>query len=58
MLTDRRLTVVQAPGGLGKTALLACCCWGLRDWGLAVAWLSLDEDDGPGVGGDRPGLGL
>ena len=48
MLTDRRLTVLHAPGGFGKTALRACCCRALRDRGLAVAWLSLDEDDGPG----------
>ena len=47
-LTDWCLAVVQAPGGFGQAALLACCCRGLRDRGLAVAWLSLDEDDGPG----------
>ena len=47
-LTDRRLTVLHAPGGFGKTALLANRCRALRDEGLAVAWLSLDEEDGPG----------
>lgn len=46
VLTDRRLTVLHAPGGFGKTALLARCCRTLRSQGLAVAWLSLDEEDG------------
>ena len=48
VLTDRRLTVLHAPGGFGKTALLGRCCRALRDAGMAVAWLSLDEEDGPG----------
>ena len=47
-MTDRRLTVLHAPGGFGKTALLGRCCRALRDAGMAVAWLSLDEEDGPG----------
>ena len=47
-LLDRRLTVLHAPGGFGKTAVLARCCRALRDRGVAVAWLSLDEEDGPG----------
>ena len=47
-LTERRLTVLHAPGGFGKTALLARCCRALREGGVAVAWLSLDEEDGPG----------
>ena len=46
---NRRLTVLQAPGGFGKTALLATSCRRLRDRGVAVAWLSLDENDGPGA---------
>ena len=48
VLTERRLTVLHAPGGFGKTALLGQCCRALRERGVAVAWLSLDEDDGPG----------
>ena len=48
VLTDRRLTVLHAPGGFGKTALLGHCCRTLREEGVAVAWLSLDEEDGPG----------
>ena len=47
-LTNRRLTVLHAPGGFGKTALLARRCRELRELGVAVAWLSLDEEDGPG----------
>ena len=48
-LPARRLTVLHAPGGFGKTALLARCCRELREQGMVVAWLSLDEEDGPGV---------
>lgn len=47
VLTDRRLTLLHAPGGFGKTALLARCCQALIDKDLTVAWLSLDETDGP-----------
>ena len=45
-LVGHRLTVVHAPGGFGKTALLAHCCRALRSQGVAVAWVSLDEGDG------------
>ena len=44
---SRRLTLLQAPGGFGKTALLGQCCHRLRDDGTTVAWLALDEEDGP-----------
>ena len=47
-LTEHRLTVLHAPGGFGKTALLAHRCRALREQGVAVAWLSLHEEDGPG----------
>ena len=46
-LMGHRVTVLHAPGGFGKTALLARRCRTLRERGLAVAWLSLDEEDGP-----------
>ena len=46
-LAERRLTVLHAPGGFGKTALLARCCRELRERGTVVGWLSLDEQDGP-----------
>ena len=44
---DRRLTVIYAPGGFGKTVLLARCCRRFRQEGVVVAWLTLDEHDGP-----------
>ena len=47
-LLGRRLTVLHAPGGFGKTALLADRCRALREQGVVVAWLSLDGRDGPG----------
>ena len=43
--TDRRLTVLKAPGGFGKTTLLAECCRNLAGHGVPVAWLSLDGED-------------
>ena len=49
MPTRRRLTVLQAPGGFGKTTLLAECCRQLGDDGVRTAWVSLDEQDEPGV---------
>lgn len=47
--TRRRLTVLRASGGFGKTTLMAECCRRLRREGVAAAWLSLDENDEPGV---------
>ena len=49
MPTHRRLTVLQAPGGFGKTTLLAECCRCLRDQGVRTAWISVDEQDELGV---------
>ena len=40
--TGRRLTVVSAPAGFGKTTLLGA--W-IQQCGLPVAWLSLDAGD-------------
>ena len=45
-MLEYRLTVLCAPGGFGKTALLGQRCRELRRRGVAVAWLSLDEEDG------------
>ena len=47
--TQRRLTVLNASGGFGKTTLLAECCRRLRQDGVATAWVSLDEQDEPSV---------
>ncbi|WP_420644469.1 LuxR C-terminal-related transcriptional regulator [Candidatus Leptofilum sp.] len=41
-LDGRKLTLVSAPAGFGKSTLLSS--W-LHDAPFAVAWLSLDEDD-------------
>lgn len=41
----RRLTVIHAPGGYGKTTLLAAACRRRREAGDIVAWLTLDEGD-------------
>ena len=49
MPTRRRLTVLKASGGFGKTTLLAECCRKLRRDGVATAWVSLDEQDEPAV---------
>ena len=49
MPTRRRLTVLKAAGGFGKTTLLAECCRKLRQDGVATAWVSLDEQDEPAL---------
>lgn len=41
----RKLTVIKAPAGYGKTTLAAAWCNRLRRAGAVVAWLSLDADD-------------
>ena len=45
--TRRRLTLLKAAGGFGKTTVLAECCRRLRKEGIAVAWVSVDEGDEP-----------
>jgi LuxR family transcriptional regulator, maltose regulon positive regulatory protein len=42
---DRRLIVLKAPAGYGKTTLAVDWCDHLRRAGAIVAWLSVDEDD-------------
>ena len=49
MPTRRRLTVLQAPGGFGKTTLLAECCRRLRNDGVRTAWVTVDDQDEPDV---------
>ena len=49
MPTRRRLTVLVAPGGFGKTTLLGACCRRAREDGIPVAWVSVDEQDEPAV---------
>ena len=48
---ERRLTVLQAPGGFGKTTVLADVSQTRKKQGALVAWLSLDQDDTPEVFG-------
>ena len=45
MPTRSRLTVLIAPGGFGKTTLLAECCRRLSEQGIVTAWISVDESD-------------
>lgn len=45
--THRRATVLKAPGGFGKTVLLAECCRHLNNGGTVAAWLRLDAQDAP-----------
>jgi LuxR family transcriptional regulator, maltose regulon positive regulatory protein len=42
---DKRLTVIKAPAGFGKTSLALAWLNRLRTSGAHVAWLSLDTDD-------------
>ncbi len=48
---ERRLTVLQAPGGFGKTTVLADVSRRKKKDGVLVAWLSLHQDDTPDVFG-------
>ncbi len=50
-LLERRLTVLQAPAGFGKTTVLADVARGVRERGAVVGWISLDGDDTPNLFG-------
>ncbi len=41
----RQIALLRAPGGFGKTTLLAAHCRLLSDRGLAAAWLQIDAAD-------------
>jgi len=41
----RPITLLAAPGGFGKTTLLAACCRGAAASRVPVAWLTLAEED-------------
>ena len=43
--TDHPIAVLRAPGGFGKTALLASLCQQLIGRGIPAAWLQMDEGD-------------
>ncbi|CAL8479911.1 LuxR C-terminal-related transcriptional regulator [Caballeronia sp. S22] len=42
---NRRLTVIKAPAGFGKTSLALTWLGWLRERGALVAWISIDADD-------------
>ena len=46
-LGQRRIAVVTAPAGFGKTSLLADLCRRQRSEGLLSAWLTLADEDAP-----------
>ena len=48
---QRRLTVLQAPAGFGKTTLLADVARRTKEVGVVVGWISVDDDDAPNVFG-------
>ena len=43
--TEHGIVVLNAPGGFGKTTLLADCCRGLQEQGVCVGWLCVDGDE-------------
>lgn len=47
--THQRVTVLMAPGGFGKTVLLADACRRAVAGGVPVAWVTLSRDDDPGA---------
>ena len=49
VLTDRPVTVLMAPGGFGKTTMLAQACRAAITRRVPVAWLTLSRDDDPGA---------
>ena len=50
-LSERRLTVLQAPAGFGKTTALADIVQDRKHREVVVGWLSLDDDDTPNLFG-------
>lgn len=64
-LLERRLTVLQAPAGFGKTTALAEIVHDRKKRGVVVGWMALDADDMPHLFGsylaysfERAGLEL
>ena len=47
MPTGRRITLLKAPGGFGKSTLMAECCRELARQGVPAAWLSLGPPHDP-----------
>ena len=55
---ERRLTVIQAPAGFGKTLVLAEIAGSARDEGRLAAWLACDDGDTPDAFGSYVALAL
>jgi LuxR family maltose regulon positive regulatory protein len=45
LVTERKLTLISAPAGFGKTTLLAEWLAGTSDVERPTAWVSLDQND-------------
>ena len=50
-LLERRLTVLRAPAGFGKTTALAEVVHDRKERGVVAGWISLDADDVPNLFG-------
>ena len=48
---ERRVTVLQAPAGFGKTTVLADIVRATKTQGVAVAWIALGDEDTPNLFG-------
>jgi LuxR family maltose regulon positive regulatory protein len=44
-LPAKRLAVIKAPAGFGKSSLAAACAEKLEQAGNCVGWLTIDSDD-------------
>ena len=55
---ERRVTVLQAPAGFGKTTVLADIVRARKHDGVVVAWISLDDEDTPNLFGSYLALAL
>ena len=50
-LMERRVTVLQAPAGFGKTTVLADIVRATKAQGVVVAWIALGDEDTPNLFG-------
>jgi len=57
-MRERRVTVLQAPAGFGKTTVMADIARARKQDGVAVAWISLDDEDTPNLFGSYLALAL
>ncbi|MXY23884.1 MAG: hypothetical protein F4Y45_05110 [Acidobacteria bacterium] len=55
---ERRVTVLQAPAGFGKTTVMADVVRARKRDGMVVAWISLDVEDTPNLFGSYLALAL